>query len=188
MVHSGTRCQDLRLVPLSNASFCTEIPSIPLEGKEKEFQDYPPCSCSILLEEYSHPVSLCPSCCGSLQVARYCLQGFRAAIDDNCNDACSNGGTIRSFIVDNRLDQTCSHALEDRPRPLCHDSCVQGYRAGVEDTLIALAKIIPQVNEPPHITAMPNMLCCARGIPLKRNTAKVRSRVLENFVRDGRVS
>lgn len=81
-----------------------------------------------------------------LQVARHCHQGFNAAIEENCYEACVNDGNIPTFVVEQRLDNTCEHSLKDTPRPLCHDSCVQGYRAGVEGVSSSLTKMMAQVK------------------------------------------
>eukprot|EP00904_Undaria_pinnatifida_P000723 jgi/Undpi1/10651/HiC_scaffold_29.g13101.m1 len=79
------------------------------------------------------------------KVARYCQEGFRAAVDENCYDACLNGGRLQAYLTDRRLDQVCHRALKAAPRPLCHDACVRGYRSGAEDMSLALVKLMSQV-------------------------------------------
>lgn len=86
------------------------------------------------------------SYCGVAQVARYCQEGFRAAVDMNCYDACLNGGRLQSYLTDRRLDEVCLGALKAAPRPLCHDACVRGYRSGAQDMSTALLKRMAQVR------------------------------------------
>lgn len=90
------------------------------------------------------------SYCDAAQVARYCQEGFRAAVDTNCYDACLNGGRLQSYLTDRRLDEVCHRALKVAPRPLCHDACVRGYRSGAEDMSIALLKRMAHVSTAPQ--------------------------------------
>lgn len=83
---------------------------------------------------------------GCWQVARHCQEGFKAAVDLNCYDACVNGGGSKAFVIERRLDEVCNGALRDTPRPLCHDSCVRGYHSGVADMSARLVKRMAEVR------------------------------------------
>lgn len=85
-----------------------------------------------------------------VQVVRYCQEGFSAAIDENCYDACVQGGRLQRFLTEKRLDETCQRSLKETPRPLCHDACVQGYRSGVKDVSTALGKRMAKVRIGTH--------------------------------------
>lgn len=82
----------------------------------------------------------------SSKVARYCQEGFKAGVLDNCYDACFTGGNTHSFLTERRLDQMCDRALNDTPRPLCHDACVKGYRSGLDDMSISLYKLMAKAS------------------------------------------
>lgn len=78
------------------------------------------------------------------QISRYCRNGFGAAIDTNCHDACVNGGRAQSFLVERRLEETCKGAINETPRPLCHESCVHGYRSGLREMS---GKLLSRIDE-----------------------------------------
>lgn len=64
----------------------------------------------------------------------------------NCYDACVNGGRLQPFVSENRLNEVCKSSLKETPRPLCHDACVRGYRAGVKNMSTVLTKRMAEVS------------------------------------------
>lgn len=93
-----------------------------------------------------HPALFPFSTTWHAQVARYCQEGFRAAVDANCYDACVAGGRLQSFLTDRGLDEKCDRALKETPRPLCHDACVRGYRSGIKGMSVSLVKRMAKVG------------------------------------------
>lgn len=102
------------------------------------------CALNTVLASWFTYSTACTACCR--QVARHCQEGFKAAVDLNCYEACVNGGGSKAFVIERRLDEVCNGALRDTPRPLCHDSCVRGYQSGVADMSARLVKRMAEVR------------------------------------------
>ncbi|CAM9183927.1 unnamed protein product [Discosporangium mesarthrocarpum] len=72
--------------------------------------------------------------------------GYTAAVGDNCYNTCINDGVIKPYLFEQAMDDFCRRSLKETPRPLCHDACLGGYRAGVEVMALDLAKKITQMG------------------------------------------
>lgn len=129
---SATRCLDRRYIPKP----CTHERRTPYHALST--------TTSLSYQRVLTVICSPPLTCGT-QIARFCQEGFRTAVETNCYDACLNGGRLASYLTEIRLDESCERSLKQTPRPLCHDACVRGYRSGVQDMTLDLVKRMAEV-------------------------------------------